>query len=408
LHVANKAYVDAASATSAGLVSTEATTRAAADSALSSSISTINSQLPNFVQVTGDTMTGTLSIDSGGGIVALNGSGTISFGSRRLQLVGDPILNTDAANRIYVDTAIATAIAGVGAGSSDGVVVSGDLNSSTGVLTLQRSMGLSDVVVVGSFAPFSHAHPATAVTYDLSYVYPQSYLTTSEVGDTGFPNVQLQDIIRTIDQNLTTLNRCVVRKLAVGDGITTTYSVGAVGTYTVGDNRLQVFVDGVKQYASEHGISTVVFTDTGIGYRSVIPGVTGAPLVFNIAVDSGPPTTVSIPTGAGYTYLQYFIDLQAAFSTLSIPAQVRADQFFDRIELYFVSNTSGAGSSVLVSNTAGQAFTVITTASAPVNTSVTTSYSYSEVGNPGADSTSITFNVAPDAGSVVEFLTFPA
>jgi hypothetical protein len=130
--------------------------------------------------------------------------------------------------------------------------------------------------------------------------------------------------------------------------------------------------------------------------------------VFNIAVDSGPPTTVSIPTGAGYTYLQYFIDLQAAFSTLSIPAQVRADQFFDRIELYFVSNTSGAGSSVLVSNTAGQAFTVITTASAPVNTSVTTSYSYSEVGNPGADSTSITFNVAPDAGSVVEFLTFPA
>lgn len=406
-HITNKTYVDGQITIVTGLVSTETANRTSADAVLQGEIDVINTSLSGFIQDTGDTMTGTLSFDPNASIFAVGGgTGTFSFGLKKLQQVGDPTTNQDATTKFYVDSAITTAIASLPpSATSDGVVYDGNLNGVTGVLTLNRTLGLPDVTITGNFAPFSHVHAASQVLYDLSTPYGQSVIAGEFSGSPGYPQVPLNNAVRVLDQQVSGLLRPIKRKLFVGDGTTATFTLSSLMEYSVEDNKMSIFMDGVKQYANERGNSTIVFTDTPIGLDTST-GITGT-FTFDITVDGGAPTTISITAVNPYSYLDLFNDLDAALATALVPVQINLDQYFDKIAIMFWSNTTGAGSAVTVSYSVGELFPTITTSATPINTSVASDLAYFEVGNAGDPSTSFTFNTAPPLGAVLEVLLAP-
>lgn len=409
LHVANKDYVDAREAHVTGLLTTETNTRIAADNVLANDISTINGQLPNFVQVTGDTMSGSLTLDLNAGFTLVGGgSGAAFFGLRRLQQLGTPIANEDATTKLYVDTAITAAIGALPPASvNDGVVYQGNFNPSTGVLTLNRTLGLPDVVITGTMAPFNHGHSAGAVTYNLaSPLYSQSLLITATSGVAGYPTIPTSNAFRVLDQRVSGLTRHVKRRIMTGDGTTTSFDMGTYMEYDVGGGRLMTHIDGVKLYCSERGQSIITFTNTPINAGSAI-GIAAGSYQFTITVDGVGPTTVTINPTTGFTYLQLANALVSAFTTLTIPVNVRFDSYYDRLDLIIESNTVGNGSSVTVSYTVGSLFEVMPDSSAPVNSSVTVDLGYEEVGLPGDTSTTVLFNAAPALGATIEFSLLP-
>jgi hypothetical protein len=409
LHVANKSYVDARDAVVTGLVNAEAITRGNADTVLTGDIATINSQLPNFIVTTGDTMTGNLAFSSTGSITFVGGgSSSINLGLVRIQQLGAPSLNNDATTKLYVDTAILTAIAGLPPSAvSDGVVYGGVFTSSTGVLTLQRTLGLPDVTVTGTMAPFNHGHTTGAITYDLaSPLYSRSVLIISEVATGGYPVIPTSNAIRSLDQTLIGLTQRIERQIVIGDGTTTSFNLSAFMGYQVSENRLSISMDGVKQYCCERGMSRITFTDTPISPKSVI-GIPNGVYAFNITVDGTLYSSVTIVVGASYTYLQMVASLTSAFTTLTIPATVNLDQRYDTMDLIIQSNTSGNGSNVTISYGVGTYFQSMPTSSAPVNTSITTDLAYKETGVSSITSTNVVFFTAPPVGSVLEFLLLP-
>lgn len=406
-HITNKTYVDAGDASSAGLVSTEASARIAADLSLAGDIATINSQLSDFVQTTGDTMTGTLSFDPDASIFAvMGGTGSFSFGAKRLQQVGEPSINTDATTKYYVDTAITTAIAGLPpTATSDGVVYDGNLDALTGTLTLNRTLGLPDVVITGNFAPFSHGHLATVIDYDMTAPYSQSTVAVNLQATPGYPVVSVYSAVRIIDQQLTDLSRPVHRHVIEGDGSTTTFVLPTDMTFFVDQHKLLVFKDGVKQYANERGYSTVTFTP-GVPAIDTLVGITGT-YTFTINVDGAGATTVTVTIPAGASFYDLAVLITAALSTAVVPAAFNVEQFTDRFVFRFTSNTTGTGSSVVVSYAALELFTSITSAAAPVNNAVTRTLNYREVGSAGSDSNTVIFQTAPALSTIIEFLLFP-
>jgi len=87
------------------------------------------------------------------------------------------------------------------------------------------------------------------------------------------------------------------------------------------------------------------------------------------------------------------------------PVGLVNDQRPNEIVISFISSLSGGpGSSMVVSYSAGELFEQIDSCSAPVNTSVSGSLGYEEVGIPGTLSTQVTFNTVVPNGNVLEIL----
>lgn len=362
---------------------------------LSGTSSSVQTQLNGKLSLTGGTM-----------------SGVIDMGFNRISQLAAPLVADDAATKAYVDS-----VAGTG-GIADGVVNSGSLDGITGVLTLGRTIG-GPVIVTGEFAAKLHTQADTTVTHDLAAPLSQSFLVGRGMDTGQFPTMPVYDAIANIDQALYSLQRHVHRELITSTG-TTTVNFSSTMSYEVNVNKLQVFVNGIKQYANERGSSKIVYTGTTIGLTSEvltsIADPTGlAPSTaysFDITVDGGAPTTITITTPAGpsYTFADLLTAIDAALTTALVPASVNIDQYLGYLKITFVSHTAGAGSAVTVSYAVGSLFEVLAskyTGASPVNTSITTSYSYTEVGLPNAASTSITFMTAPVTGAVIEVLIWP-
>lgn len=402
LHVANKTYVDASIATVTGLVSNEETARINADGLLAGSISSLNTAINQRLPTTGGTITGTLTLDQDASLLVVSGgTGTITAGFRRIEQIDDPVNPSDAASKSYVDSSISAAIGSV-PGSGDGVVSGGSIHPVTGLVTLTRTQGLSDIVIPG-FAPATHSHTSTSVSFDMTPIYSQSYLTVSEIASPGYPNIPVYNALKTLDTVAAGLSRPVRRLVVPGDGSTTLFNLGTRFRYVVNRNRLQVFKNGVKQYASERGESAIAFTNASINPGSPI-GVLAGTYSFNITVNGTGPTTVNITVTTTTTYLNLASLLTSAFSSLAIPATVSFDQFSNRLYMLITSTTCGVGSGVTVSFNPGELFAVIPAANAPENKTITVGYAYEEVGSPGSESTSIQFTTAPSTSDIVEIL----
>lgn len=335
--------------------------------------------------------------------------GELSLGSNRIVSLAEPILDDDAATKLYVDTTVGALT------SADGVVNAGTLNAITGVLTLSRTIG-SPVVVSGAFATQIHSHTDAEVTHNAVYPISQSYIVSQAVALGTYPSPPVYDTITYLDQAVYDARRPVHREVITSPGAVTSFDLSQSGTrpdmeYNVCENKLQIFVNGVKQYANECGKSVIALYDSIIGLTSDTGLVPATPYSFDITVDGGAPVTVTIttPVTSPYTHLQLLLDIDAELTTLSIPASVNIEQYLDRVEFIFTSHTNGSGSSITVSFGVGSLFEsiVTTSTSAPVNTTITADYAYAEIGLPGEPSTQIDFTVAPPVGAVIEVLLFP-
>lgn len=344
--------------------------------------SSVQTQLDGKVSKAGDVMTGEL-----------------SMGSNKITSLAAPTNPDDAVTKDYVDSALIVA-------GADGVVNAGTLNPVTGVLTLGRTVGVP-VVVSGTFAPSAHTHTAAAVTHDVSTPINQSYLYGQSVDLGTYPTPSTYDTTVYLDQAVYDLRRPVHRELQVAPGGSTTVNLRADMAYNVGENKLMVFANGVKQYANERGTSVIEYIDPSAGFTSPTGLSPSTVYTFDITVDGGATVPMSITTPATpSTYVQVLSDIVIALVFNSVPASVNVEQYLDRIVFIFTSHTSGAGSSVVVSYGVGSLFESIAAATSvpPVNTAITSSYAYEEVGYPGEPSITLEFTVAPPAGTVLEIL----
>lgn len=390
----NKDYVDNIAGSDQGLQN-EIQARIDEDAAIRVDITTLTTNVNTRLPKTGGLVTGTIALSGAAGLQLAPGAGTASFGSRVLQDVGLPQQPTDAANRQFVESLIATVQ------NKDGVVNGGSL-SSEGVLSLTRTQSLPPVIITGEFALKAHQHSTSTISHDLTLPYSQSTLILSEMGVTGYPVIPLYNAITTLDQRLTDLARPVKRKVTPATG-NTTYALGSDMSYSVADNRLMVFVNGVKKYASERGSSKIVFSAPSIGARTLI-GLNGT-YVFNVSVDGGPSTQLSIVATPVTNYYQLAVLISQAISSQGLAVSVDIDQSYNQFILLFKSNSSGAGSGVTVSYAAGELFRAITASSAPTNVTITQTLDYKEIGTPGEASSTIQF--ASVQTGLIEVLVIP-
>lgn len=327
----------------------------------------------------------------------LNLSGGSMTGA--LILSADPTTSFEAATKQYVDAAVI-------AGGADGVVNSGSLNPSTGVLTLGRTVG-APVIVSGTFAPSVHTQNDTTVTRDIVPPISQSFVVDQSIAGGTYPTPSVRDVLTYIDQAVYDLQRPVRRQIIVSTGVASVTLNSNMG-FVVNSNKLQIFVNGVKQYASERGHSVISLYNTGVGLTSDTGLALSTLYAFNITVDGVGPTSLSVTTpGVGpYTYSQLISDIKQSLILAAIPASVGLNQYKDKMDIVFVSNASGTGSSIVVSYGIGSLFESISTTLTipPTNISITTTYAYGEVGLAGETSQDVVFSAAPAIGSVIEVL----
>lgn len=394
---------------------TQATNKQYVDVAVNTVNDALNAAVTNiqssFLHDTGGILTGPLELTSSASLTLdPSATATITLGNRRVQQIATPINTTDAANKVYVDSAITQAIASIPppAGSADGVVNAGALNASTGVLTLNRTQLLPDVIISGSFAPFSHTHLAPDVLIDMSVPYRSSYLyNVLQSSSINFPTVPAPDMFKALDQAAYKASLNVSRTLVVP----TTTGVSDItlqDSYVVGSNKLQIFKGGIKQLISEKAAATIEIGTGTPSYGASIFGLSvSTPYTFTLTID-GTAFPISITTPAQQlTFTQLLTLIQNKITAAQIPVNVQVLLLTATIRLSFISRTSGAGSSASISYTTGELFTSIAGSSVPINKTITTSYAYSEIGNPGALSNQIHFTAPLAINDQVEILTFP-
>ena len=353
--------------------------------------SSVQTQLDGKVSKAGDVMTGEL-----------------SMGSNKITSLAAPTNPDDAVTKDYVDSALVIA-------GADGVVNSGTIDPITGVLTLGRTVG-TPVVVSGACATPTHTHVDSSITHDLSAPVSMSWLAGIGLESGQYPQMPLYNLLAFIDQQLYDMQRHTHRQIIQTAG-ETLLTLNPSMAYQVNENNLQVFLNGIKQIASERGSSKIVCTGDNIGLTTDTGLLPSTAYTFDITVDGAGPTTITITTPAGVTKVADLVSLIALELVLAgVGASINADQYFGYLKLSFSSHTAGTGSSVSVSFGPTELFQSIVgtplalppnpiVVSAPASTSITTDYAYEEVGEPNDSSEQILFNTALPIGGILEVLS---
>lgn len=276
-------------------------------------------------------------------LTLVGGSSQINMSSNRIVQLGEPVAGTDAATRNYVDSAVS-------GGTGDGVVFAGDIDPDTGSITLNRTLSLPDVVLTGTAAPYDHRHRFR-------------------------------------------------RELFTSDGVQTTYNTAA--PFIFGFHHLEVFVDGVKQIASQAATGLItpdsprVITDD-----TDLEDLTSYSINLTVNGTLYTDFTVNIPAVSIVTYRELIDQLNLELVALSIPAVAA---FFDGA-IQIMSSLAGVGSSVTIAPPSSgtdllASFDVTVTVT---NSTIATDYGYREVGTAYANSTQFILASAPMIGAVIE------
>lgn len=241
------------------------------------------------------------------GILPLSGgtlTGALSMGGNALVNLPTPVASTDAANKAYVDSLVA----------SGGTVTSMSYDNFTGILTLNQTSSPPTINVTGFLPTPNNQLQSSYVEYtppDPASVYPQtnmlfqSALATREFntpGNTQDPvNIQVSAALGSLDQMFGNFTVPRHRLVMPGDGVNTAFNIntGAPNTglivggapqkhYIVGTSNLSVFVNGIKQIASDRGF----FKLNGINTTTTYTGVTFNAGLFTLVIPSVNVTAV--------------------------------------------------------------------------------------------------------------------
>jgi len=127
----------------------------------------------------------------------------------------------------------------------------------------------------------------------------------------------------------------------------------SVPSHTIGDNRLSITINGIKQYAHTNGTQTVAYYDTIVNSSITALDPTDT-YDFDISIDGGAATTITIIAGGSPgTVVTTHSDLVNAINAQLIgspPTNVTFG-FIDGIETFTVSS-SGATSTVAITDPA--------------------------------------------------------
>lgn len=397
--VTNKQYVDAANLVLQNAI-------ALGDNTLQTDIDAISQQLPSFYPNTGGTISGDVAISGNvtlvgsGSLVLSAGTGLFDVSNRRIANVGAPTFAHDAAHKAYVDSTIATAINNLSipvAGGNDGVVSSGTLNTTTGVLSLTRTQGLAPINVTGLFANKAHTH--TFTSQDITH-NPTVTTSSTLFGEMGAVINSVNDALLVVDRVLRSMisspTRTVIQQTVFGN---TTFDFGAQYTYEVWSDRMQIHMNGVKQYADVRAETSIMFQPAGFNTQV---GLLPQTYTQGITVD-GTLYTLSVVVPPSMTYDELHSAVTNAVVAAGAPVSCMLRQLSGSVMVTFVSFGSGAGHTVLLETTAGQLFPSIAVAQPQVVEAGQT-LAYAESGVPGGEASVVQFHVAPPVGSLLEVL----
>lgn len=260
---------------------THATNKTYVDNALSTAISGLTSV---YVNAAGDTMTGNLIISSAdleinNGDFTITGTSAITLGNNRIRDVTDPVDPQDAATKAYVD-------ASVGGGGSDGVVYGGSINIDTGVLTLNRTNALPDVLI-SNIAAFTHNHSTAVITHDTNPLSDGSRIRQILQPTVTWPNSTMNEVMDVVDGELYRLSSRRSRVIIPGLNHTiTARTTGASGTWTIGGTDVTAYFRA--------GYTFVVSGNTGGGNGTYVAAADAVFTLGNTVIT----VTGTIPGGA--------------------------------------------------------------------------------------------------------------
>lgn len=362
-----------------------------------------------------------------------------------LYLANNPFVGNEAATKDYVDAEVAAGILG----AQDGVVDGAFFNPTTRELTLTRTNGLPNVTasLVGA------GGTANNIQHDL--YDPNEWLNNIDDSD-GFalesrlyvrplyPTIDVADAIDQLSMLVGQFVPPVGRLVFTSTGGTIiNFDAGSVAgqlnpalssgayEYAVGSNRLSIYINGVKQYASEHG-RRVVEAAAAIPEFYLWPGTrTGLNPAntynFNVSVNGQAPVNVSIigsdAVSLGNLANAINIQTDANYHDAITPDSKWAFgvRLFDGAMVFYsslpgtnssIDLTDGSTGNPLFSNIVGDAsstgtFTIADVTIAGDNFYSPTDLSYKEVGRVGRKSQAIEMTTTVPAGAVVEVLIEP-
>lgn len=319
----------------------------------------VSTTAANYVLKAGDTMTGTLFINGGDLVIQSTGAFTAGTGlfdmnAQRIQNMAQPVNPQDATTKNYVDTLFA------GAGA-DGVVYNGIYTLGTHTLTLQRTLGLPDVNITG-IAGVGDIWQTVDIRHPLNPSYNSSFFRETFINNVLFPNnIPFSNVVDAIDQTLYSSTAIPKRLILQGDNLTTTFDVtnGFVFNYTTYTNKLAVYNNGIKQYAHQRGHFIIDFesptvnvaTDTGLAALAYDFIIVVDNIPYNVTVNL---TAATLPIN----YNTLITEIDAGLVLAGVPVTIR----FRDSRLNFISDTQGRLSSVYLNIASGTVplFTAIT------------------------------------------------
>ncbi len=273
------------------------------------------------ITLTNSTISGELSVN---GNLTIVGSHTIDFGNNIVSGVNNPVLNTDAANKQWVLSQIS------GGGSADGTLTSGSYNTTTGVLTLSSSIS-GDITVPG-FLTLSQVPTSSGADTDtfntLSASTDNSWLANA-LHDLipEYPNVYIHDAIDQLDAAISYITDPHKRYIST---VTTSgvLTITLPFNYTTEQHNLLVTINGIKQYNSVRGYSTIGFPTSG-KIVSLLPLDVNTLYTFNVVVDGGASQTITIQNPASTSFNIFNIPDDFTFTVeTNVVNQIFAGQKF--------------------------------------------------------------------------------
>lgn len=393
----------------------------------------------DFVISTGDTMSGPLEVpNSTFGVSGSNDAANLGYVDN--EIVG---LN----NQVQQD--IINAIATVP--PNDGVVDGGSYNASTLELTLTRTVGV-DVVITGfgtggtftDLIVHAMGNPnGGLLNKDTNGFAFEEFFASNGVYSGTYPDIIVADLLSDINAELGKFSPPKQRLVFTANGSSTIYlsdtsggalanqmnPIGELGNvYTVGTNGLQIHVNGVKQYGSDHGFRIISSNTPNYGlWQSTQTGLTPTS-TYSFSIDVNSQGAVVIPLDGNVVDITTLSGIAKALNDLAdtnfFNAGVPDSQYafsvkFNESDMFIYSCLPGTGSSIdlvdidLFSSMVGTAVTLPFTIDLPLSNGIIadanyapTDFHYKEDGRCFTESQTIIFNAGsePANGAIVEII----